>query len=216
MLKVQAKDFDIVRLSKLIVKYNINATITDTQITLNGEVSEDLLEEICKCVNINTIQNFSGEKESKKQSTAKLQVGYHKTNILCNDEVYDLIYPTVKRGEVYLCDFGEPYNNEVAFLRPAIVIQNDIINEISQKTIVLPCTSKKDNHNIKTHMPIDFGNADVFEHIDNSSALHLSIMRAEQIKVVSQKRLRKLLGVLNPEIMDKIQNKIEFALGLNN
>ena len=27
-------------------------------------------------------------------------------------EKYDLLYPTVKRGEVYLCDFGKPYGSE--------------------------------------------------------------------------------------------------------
>lgn len=37
-------------------------------------------------------------------------------------EKYDLLYPTVKRGEVYLCDFGKPYGSEQGNKRYVIIL----------------------------------------------------------------------------------------------
>lgn len=63
-----------------------------------------------------------------------------------NTSEYDLIYSKVKRGEVYLCDFGESYGSEQGFMRYAIIVQNDDGNFHSPTTIVIACTSepKKD------------------------------------------------------------------------
>jgi len=34
----------------------------------------------------------------------------------------------VKRGEIYLVDFGKKYNSEFGKRRPAVIVQNDIAN----------------------------------------------------------------------------------------
>lgn len=34
----------------------------------------------------------------------------------------------MKRGEVYLVDFGKRYNSEFGKIRPALIVQNDIAN----------------------------------------------------------------------------------------
>ena len=46
------------------------------------------------------------------------------------------------RGEIWWCDFGVPFGSEVGFLRPVIIIQNDILNESNLMTsVVVPITS---------------------------------------------------------------------------
>jgi len=34
----------------------------------------------------------------------------------------------IKRGEIYLVNFGKKYNSEFGKIRPALIIQNDIAN----------------------------------------------------------------------------------------
>ena len=46
------------------------------------------------------------------------------------------------RGEIWFVDFGLPIGSEVGFRRPAIVLQNDVLNESKLKTVVvLPLTT---------------------------------------------------------------------------
>lgn len=47
---------------------------------------------------------------------------------------------TVKRGQVYRCNFGCGIGSEIQKDRPAVIIQNDIGNNRSGNTIVIPIT----------------------------------------------------------------------------
>ena len=47
---------------------------------------------------------------------------------------------TVKRGQVYRCNFGCGIGSEMQKERPAVVIQNDVGNSRSGNTIVIPIT----------------------------------------------------------------------------
>jgi mRNA interferase MazF len=52
----------------------------------------------------------------------------------------------VKRGEIYLVNFGKKYNSEFGKIRPALIIQNDIANRNIDKVefkgvSVLPLTT---------------------------------------------------------------------------
>lgn len=47
---------------------------------------------------------------------------------------------TVKRGQVYRCNFGCGIGSEMQKERPAVIIQNDVGNNRSGNTIVIPIT----------------------------------------------------------------------------
>lgn len=52
----------------------------------------------------------------------------------------------MKRGEIYLVNFGKKYNSEFGKIRPALIIQNDVanrnINKVEFKGVsVLPLTT---------------------------------------------------------------------------
>ena len=48
----------------------------------------------------------------------------------------------LKRGDILLVNFDPIRGSEQGLVRPAIVIQNDILNKFSPLTIVAPVTSK--------------------------------------------------------------------------
>ena len=58
MLQFKTKSIDICRISKLLAKYNVKSSITDSVITLEGNIPDDLLTQLCDSININGIQNF--------------------------------------------------------------------------------------------------------------------------------------------------------------
>ena len=155
MLQLQTNNIDICRVTKLISKYNIKSTLTNSTITLDGDISEELIRHLCNEVGIISIQNFTSdippinseiilstdveEKEKNEEKVISNPTNISSDQIISNFTKFDKI----KRGEVYWCDFGIPYGHEQGGLRPAIIVQNDIGNLHSSTTIVIPCTTSK-------------------------------------------------------------------------
>lgn len=139
----------------------------------------------------------------------------NKTAIVMRTQKYNLKYPRVKRGELYICDFGEPYGSEQGYKRFALIVQNNRGNRVSPTTIVVACTTKK-----KTNLPVhyhfnlspsimkDYNQKRIGEEVDGNTIL------AEQIKTVDKKRLRKFLGTMTDEFMDEVQKVIDISLDL--
>lgn len=48
---------------------------------------------------------------------------------------------TVKRGEIYWMDWGKGKGSEQSGIRPSLIIQNDIGNEVSPNTIIASLTT---------------------------------------------------------------------------
>lgn len=232
MLQLQTKANDICRIIKLLVKYNIKASITDSVITLEGDVSDELLTQLCSGININAVQNFISQEPlyvSKETSFTKSeeriptevvdkpkQVESTQTipTLSHNPSEYDLIYSEVKRGEVYLCDFGEPYGSEQGFKRYAIVIQNDDGNLHSPTTIVIACTTEHKKR-LPVHFHCTFSSRNMIDYdlarVDSAE----NVIMAEQIQTVDKTRLRKYIGILTPEFMKIIDGKIDISLHLS-
>lgn len=243
MLQLQTKANDICRISKLLVKYNIKASITDSVITLEGDVSDELLTQLCSGININAVQNFISQEplyvpketsftkseeriptevvDKPKQVEATVveeteQVEATQTipTLSHNPSEYDLIYSEVKRGEVYLCDFGEPYGSEQGFKRYAIVIQNDDGNLHSPTTIVIACTTEHKKR-LPVHFHCTFSSRNMIDYDLARVGSAENVIMAEQIQTVDKTRLRKYLGTLTPEFMKIIEGKIDISLHLS-
>ena len=228
MLQLKTKELDIARISKLLVKYNINARVSNQVITLEGDISDELLNKLCNGITICNVQNFSSEISSITQTesiffTAEETISNitdkptkGKQEVILAPQIiqkYDLRYPIVKRGEVYLCDFGEPYGYEQGYMRYAIVIQNDDANINSLTTIVLPCTTQQ-KKDYPFHYHFVFSDENMIDYDVLCVGVKQNVVKAEQIRTVDKTRLRKYLGTMTPEFMDIIQNIIDNALHL--
>lgn len=78
MLQLQLKELDICRVSKILAKYNIKASIANKTITLEGNISDELLSRLCNSITICTVQNFPSEVVSiGKEKATKLKVMKH-------------------------------------------------------------------------------------------------------------------------------------------
>jgi mRNA interferase MazF len=111
-----------------------------------------------------------------------------------------------RRGELYLVEFDPGRGHETGKTRPALVIQNDIGNRHSPRTIVAAITSRLS----PTPYPIEVV---VESHRRNGlsvrSAIHL-----DQIRSVDRERLVKRLGALDPPMMRKVDDALKISLGL--
>lgn len=109
-----------------------------------------------------------------------------------------------KKYDVVLVDFGkEILGGEQAGVRPAIIIQNDIGNNFSQTTIVMPVTSKIKKLNQPTH-------ALLLRNKDNGLSED-SMILGECMRQISKKRILKHIGTIyDIEDREKIK-RIYFA-----
>lgn len=66
----------------------------------------------------------------------------------------------IKRGEIYMCDLGEPVSHIQAGERPVIVVSNDTGNRHSPFVLVCPLTGvkkEKNHHTRRRGSKISFG-----------------------------------------------------------
>ena len=242
MLQINTKPNDICRISKLLAKHNIKASITNSVITLYGDVSDELLTQLCGVIDINGVQNFINEEplyvpketaffkskehiqtgmvEEPKQIESTVveeneKVEASKTHTtLSHPSECNLLYPKVKRGEVYWCDFGEAYGHEQGGFRPAIIVQNDTGNSHSPTTIVIACTTAHKKR-LPVHFCTRFSHQNMLDYDPARVGSANNVIMAEFIRTVDKTRLRKYMGSLTPEFMKIIDEKVEISLHLH-
>ncbi|MFQ6066351.1 MAG: type II toxin-antitoxin system PemK/MazF family toxin [bacterium] len=110
-----------------------------------------------------------------------------------------------KRGEIYHVDFSPVHGKEIKGVHPALIIQNDVANEVSQLTIVAAITST-----LKVaKLPVGVEISPRESGLPYRSAIHLG-----QIYTIDQHRLQRRVGKLPKTIMNKIDEAIQVSLGL--
>ena len=111
----------------------------------------------------------------------------------------------VRRGEIYLINFG---NNEGSIqngVRPVMVVQCDEGNEASTITVVAAMTSIIKKRYLPSHIILG----------DNFGLKEPSMVMLEQLKTVNQSDLVQYIGVVDSEYMlRKINIGLKKALGL--
>ena len=106
----------------------------------------------------------------------------------------------IKRGDVFFANFPGSEGHVQGFKkRPWLVVQNDVGNEFSPLTIVVPMT-KKFKHPMGTHVQIAWG------------PVYGTVM-CEQIRVVDQDDF-EVVTHLPDEIMNHIDRALAVAIGL--
>jgi mRNA interferase MazF len=103
----------------------------------------------------------------------------------------------LNRGDIYLCDFGDPIGHEPAFRRPAVVISALELSRFGLP-IVLPVTRTKRDY--PTHVEIE-GVLPVTSYVE-----------CEQIRAVAAERLLQRVGALDPIVLLKVDTVLRRIL----
>jgi len=114
-----------------------------------------------------------------------------------------LSYP--RRGEIYLVSFDPTIGAEIKKTRPALILQNDVLNRYSPLTIVSAITSRHEESLYPT---------EVFVEAREGGLKVESVVLLNQIRSVDKRRLIKRLGSLNPETMRRVDQALAISLGL--
>ena len=112
----------------------------------------------------------------------------------------------IKRGDVYYADLDPEKGHETGKTRPVVVIQNDIGNMYSPKTIVAIITEYSEK---KASYPICVT-------IKKGKGLRKdSIVNLSQIRTIDKKRLKApRITKLSDDVIKKIDEAIMSSLGL--
>jgi mRNA interferase MazF len=107
----------------------------------------------------------------------------------------------VRRGDIYLCDLGQPVGHEQGFDRPVLLISVDQFHR-SGLAVVAPLT--------RTKRPLPT----VIE-IEGAGLEATSYVQVDQIRTVSQKRMApRPLGACDPITMMRVERALIRLLGL--
>ena len=111
-----------------------------------------------------------------------------------------------RRGEIYLTALDPTVGSEIQKTRPALVIQNDTSNRLSQTTIVAPITST-------VRLPLSPVHALLAA--DETTGLSVpSVALLNQIRTVDRRRLIKRLGVADGETLVQVDEAIRVSLAV--
>ncbi len=116
----------------------------------------------------------------------------------------------MKRGEIYLVNFGKKYNSEFGKVRPALIIQNDVANRNIDKVIfkgvtLLPLTTIICGGDVRVLI-------EARENLKKKSEVCINEVCTLDI---SRIQFDKLLTALTEKEMDEVNNKILWHLHLN-
>jgi mRNA interferase MazF len=111
----------------------------------------------------------------------------------------------IKRGRLYIVDFNPRVKTKPGKLRPAVVLQSDLVNQAGYpSTIVIPTTTRLVEDPGILRLRIEKGQG-----LDHDSDLLLG-----QLIAVANESFRKEIGILPPPLMEELENRIRVLLGL--
>ena len=115
----------------------------------------------------------------------------------------------MKRGEIYLVNFGKRYNSEFGKIRPALMIQNDIANRNIDKVYfkgitLIPLSTKISGGNLRVIIKAR-------ENLKQDSEICINELCTLDI---SRLQLEKSLTILNTDEMNEVEYKLRKHLGI--
>jgi mRNA interferase MazF len=109
------------------------------------------------------------------------------------------------RGEIYLVNLDPVTGTELAKIRPAVIISNDIGNRLSERVTIAACTSRGTHRVYPFEVLVPRGEAG----LDRPSKIAL-----DQIRSVDKHRLGRRLGALDETRMREVDEALRFSLAL--
>ncbi len=111
----------------------------------------------------------------------------------------------VKRGEIYYADLSPVVGSEQGGIRPVLIIQNNVGNKYSPTVIAAAITSKINKSKMPTHIEIDAREYGLAKD---------SVILLEQIRTIDKRRLKEKIGIIDDELMAKVNDALNVSFGL--
>lgn len=102
----------------------------------------------------------------------------------------------IEQGEIYWVDLGEPQGSEPGFIRPYVVIQNDLLNQSAIKTVIL-CALTTNLRRAKA-----IGN--ILLEIEEGGLSEQSVINVSQLFTVDKNLLTDKIGKLSKDRVEQI------------
>lgn len=109
----------------------------------------------------------------------------------------------IKQFEVWIANLDPRFGTETGKVRPVVVVQTDLLNNIHPSTLICPITSrvKKEAKILRVHL--SKGTAGVREDCD---------IMIDQLRAIDNKRLIKKTGKLPKELSREVTENIQIIL----
>ena len=112
----------------------------------------------------------------------------------------------IRRRHLYVIDFNPRVRTKPGKLRPAVVLQSDIVSEAGYpSTIVIPTTTRLVNEPGFLRLRIQKGEAGLAQESD---------LLLGQLIAVANESFRREIGVLPDHLMDELERRIRIILSL--
>ncbi len=108
----------------------------------------------------------------------------------------------IKRGDIYWVRLDPIEGSEIGKIRPAVVISNDINNELADTITIVPITAS-------------IGKVYPFEVLIQTGVANLaedSKAKTNQIRTIDKRRLKDMIGSVPPIILEKIEIAVKIHL----
>ena len=114
--------------------------------------------------------------------------------------------PQVLRGDVFMANLEPRSGSEQGGTRPVVVVSRDAINRTSPVVVICPITDAANKKTIyPSHVKVPAG----------TGGLRLdSIIVCEQVRAISNTRLRNHVGHVNRTILTSIEAALKITLDL--
>jgi mRNA interferase MazF len=112
---------------------------------------------------------------------------------------------TINQFEVWIANLDPHFGTEAGKVRPVLIVQTDLLNNIHPSTLVCPITSnvRKEPEILRVHL--SKGTAGVKEDCD---------IMIDQLRAIDNRRLMKKTGKLPKDLSQKVMKNIQIILNI--
>ena len=111
----------------------------------------------------------------------------------------------IKQFEIWTADLEPRFGTESGKVRPVVVIQTDLLNNLHPSTIICPLTTNINPESEILRVHLSKGTANLKEDSD---------ILIDQIRAIDNKRFTKRLGKLPENLISVLKNNVSAILDL--